>query len=379
MNSSRGQTGLFERSSGERLKLRIFPFFFVANFCAMSHPGFKMFFVFLFLMSGQVLQAQSEQAEESTVEKKAPRFLSLEPAPAFDKKRFWVSAGTGTVVYTGVSIALWNAWYKDFPLTEFHTFNDLSEWRGMDKGGHLFSTWMEANFVFHGARWTGIDRRKAMWTGVGVGMGLQATVEIMDGFSKEWGFSWADIGFNTLGAFSFAAQEMAWEEQRIVFKVSGDRPNYSTAPIYSADGSFQTTLDDRATELYGSLPHEVILKDYNALTVWASANVHSFLSKRQQNRFPEWLNLAFGYGAGNLYGGFENKWETDEEVEFFLDDATYPRYTRFLLSPDVDLTRIPTRKRWLKFALGVLNVFKIPAPAVEFNTLGETRFHALYW
>lgn len=335
--------------------------------------------VFLLFFTSSFLLAQNEVREDSIAPPEQLKFLSLELAPTFDKKRFWVSAGTGTAIYTGVSFALWHAWYKDYPIGEFRTFNDMPEWRGVDKAGHLFSTWMEANFIFHGAQWTGMDRRKAMWTGVGVGMGLQATVEIMDGFSEEWGFSWGDMAFNTLGAASFALQEMAWQDQRIVFKVSGDRPNYPTDPIYSTNGGFQTTLDERAAELYGTLPQEALLKDYNALKVWVSFNVHSFLPEGKQNRFPKWLNLALGYGAGNLYGGFENKWESDEGVEFFLDDATYPRFTQFLLSPDVDLTRIPTRKRWLKFALGIINVFKIPAPALEVNTMGEVNFHPLFW
>lgn len=331
---------------------------------------------FLLAQNGDGIYSKNTASDTGRI---ASKFLSLEPASSFDKRRFWISAGTGTAVYSGFSVALWNAWYKDFPLTEFHTFDDMAEWKGMDKSGHLFSTWMEANLVFHGALWTGMDRRKAAWTGVGVGMGLQSTVEIMDGFSEEWGFSWGDVAFNVLGAAAFMGQEMAWEEQRIVFKVSGRRPAYSTEPVFSVDGRHSTTLDERAAYLYGISAPEVILKDYNALTIWASANVSSFLPQVEQKGFFGCLNVALGFGANNLYGGFENQWEEEEGVVFLLDENAYPRYHQFYLSPDIDLTRIPTRSRWLKFALGILNVFKIPAPAMEVNTLGKVRFHPLHW
>lgn len=333
----------------------------------------------LLFLSVNILTAQVPAEVGSISSEKDLPLLSLEPATSFNKKRFWVCTGTGTAVYSGVSVALWKAWYADYPRGKFRTFNDMPEWMGMDKAGHAFSAFIEANYVSQGARWTGLGRRKAMWVGVGVGMGLQATVEVMDGFSKEWGFSWGDIGFNTLGVGIFAAQELAWQEQRIIFKASGARPSYPTDPIFSLDGGHPTSLDERATELYGTSPFEVILKDYNALTVWASANVHSFMPNRKSSRLPPWLNIAVGYGAGNIYGGFKNEWETDTGINFSLDDATYPRYRQFFISPDIDLTRIPTRHRWLKFTLGVLNWIKIPAPALEVNSLGETKFHAFIW
>ena len=148
----------------------------------------------------------------------------LEHADTLHPGRFWTCAAGGAVIYTGVSFALWHSWYRDYDLGPFHAFNDWGEWEHMDKWGHTFTAYNEANWSFQGALWTGMDRRKAMWTGVGVSMLLQTTVETMDGFSEKWGFSWSDCGFNMLGAGVFAAQEMAWGEQRVVFKVSNSLP-----------------------------------------------------------------------------------------------------------------------------------------------------------
>ena len=148
----------------------------------------------------------------------------LERADTLHPGRFWTCAAGGAVIYTGVSIALWHSWYKDYDIGPFHSFNDWGEWEHMDKWGHVFTAYNEANWSFQGALWTGMDRRKAMWTGVGVSLLLQSTVETMDGFSEKWGFSWSDCGFNLLGAGIFAAQEITWGEQRVVFKVSNSLP-----------------------------------------------------------------------------------------------------------------------------------------------------------
>ena len=316
---------------------------------------------------------------EASYDLDSVKFLSLEKASSFDKKRFWVCAGTGFGLYAGTSIALWHAWYKDYPLTGFHTFNDLKEWKGMDKGGHFNAAYMQSSFTFQGALWTGMDRQKALWTGVGVATGIQATIEIMDGFSEEWGFSAGDIAFNTMGAGLFAAQELLWQEQRILIKASSTRPDYATTPIFSIDRSVQTSLANRANDLYGSSPSEVFFKDYNALTIWASFNIKSFSGSKKGNRFPAWLNLALGIGAGNIYGGFDNNWTDESGNQFSLDQDLYPRFRQFYLAPDIDLSRIPTRHRWLKLAFGFFNWIKIPSPALELNTNGALNVHAFYW
>lgn len=306
-------------------------------------------------------------------------FFSLEPAPYFHKGRFWISAGSGAAIYTGFSIALWNLWYKDYPLTTFHTFNDWGEWKDVDKAGHFLSAYIESYYVFKGARWTGMKRRPAMWTAMAVGTGLQATVEVMDGFSEAWGFSLGDIGFNTLGVSLFAAQELLWNEQRIIMKISSSRPDYPAEPVFATNGAAVTTLQQRADELYGSSFTQVFFKDYNAMTIWSSVNLHAFAKNKTNTKLPSWLNLAIGYGAGNIYGGFDNRWTAEDGATFAIDPVRHARYRRFLLSPDVDWSKIQTRHKWLKFSLGLLNWIKVPAPALEWRTSGGLKFYSFYY
>ena len=126
-------------------------------------------------------------------------------------------------------------WYKEYPRSKFHTFNDIGEWEDMDKIGHSFSAYIESRWVFQGAMWTGMDRRKAMWLGAGLGNLFQGSIEILDGFSDKWGFSIGDIGFNAAGSALFVGQELLWREQRITMKYSTHYNNYpNTCLLYTS-------------------------------------------------------------------------------------------------------------------------------------------------
>jgi len=273
-------------------------------------------------------------------------------------------------------VGLSQLWYSEFEQGPFRFYNDWGEWQHIDKAGHLFTTYVESRWAYEVFRWTGVKRKKAIWWGAGVGMLFQASVEVLDGFSEEWGFSIPDIAFNTLGSAAFVSQELLWQEQRISFKVSSSWETYPDVTVSSINGEAEMTLRERANDLYGTFYVETFLKDYNRMTIWASANISSFLP--ENSRFPRWLNIAVGYGAANMYGGYDNEWTTQDN-DFELPTTAYPRYQQFYLSPDIDLTRIRTKSRGLKLLFGVLNTIKIPAPALELNSRGRFKFHGVYF
>jgi len=196
--------------------------------------------------------------------------------PSLHKTRFWTAAGTGAVAYTGTLITLNELWYKQYPRTSFHFFNDAAEWQQMDKAGHMFTAYFEADWIYTITRWTGMNRKSSIWTSALVATGLQATVETLDGFSSKWGFSVYDFISNVGGSSLWAAQQLAWDEQRIRMKVSS---TYRTYPEEIVQGfpDGMTTIRERTDDLYGENIFQSFLKDYNAQTVWLSINVHSFL------------------------------------------------------------------------------------------------------
>ena len=298
----------------------------------------------------------------------------FDPSPSFHEKRFKTALGFSIGTYTIFSYGLYNTWYKQFPQEGFHFFDDWNEWQNIDKYGHLYTSYFQGELCYKGAKWTGLSEGRSILTGVVCGALFQTTIEVMDGFSSQWGFSITDFAANTVGLGAFAMQQHFWKEQRIMFKVSSWTTNYSSAQIISTDGQATSSIDQRADDLFGNSFVERMLKDYNAQTLWVSVNVNSFLPS--QNAWPDWLNIAFGYSGESMFGGFTNSW-SENNASFELGED-HDRYKQFLLGFDVDLNRIHVKNNFLKSLFSIFNIFKYPMPAIEYNTRGEWKFHFLY-
>lgn len=303
----------------------------------------------------------------------------FERAPHFNRGRFWAVTGVSAVGYAGATVGLWQAWYAQYPQSSFHFFNDWNGWRGHDKAGHAMTGYFESKWMGDLYLWAGVPHKQAIWMGFGAGILFQTTLEVMDGFSDQWGFSWGDMAFNVIGSGSYLAQEYLWQEQRIRWKVSAHRPRYSTTPLTAINNpQATTTLQNRANALFGTSPAELLFKEYNGQTIWLSANPAAFLPKKGRPRPFQWINVAVGYGIEHVYGAESNQW-TDADGNTFQAPSGYQRQSQFFLSLDIDFERIPTRHKWLKTIFGFLNVFKLPFPALEVNTAGGVRFHPLYF
>ena len=188
-----------------------------------------------------------------------------------------------------------------------------------------------------------------------MGIGYLTVIEILDGFSSQWGFSPGDMTANTLGAGLFVGQQLAWKEQRIQLKWSYHQTKYAQ---YRPD-------------LFGKNLDEQWVKDYNGQTYWLSANIKSFLKK--ESKFPAWLNLAFGYGAEGMTGAAYNSTSYNGQAS-----PPFQRYRQFYLSGDIDLSRIHTRSKTLHGILNALSFIKIPFPTLEFSR-GKIISRPLYF
>lgn len=306
----------------------------------------------LFLcLSGMVLQAQSTNLF------KVPDTLN--------KKRFALVCGTQATIWGGSMVALNKAWYANYPRSKFHFYNDSKEWLQVDKIGHGWSAYWGAQFSTALFRWSGVKKKNAALYGAGMGIAYVTVIEILDGFSAEWGFSVGDIAANTGGALLFSAQEYAWGEQRIQYKFSSQFKKYPDAE-----------LQQRADHLYGSSIPERILKDYNHQTYWLSVNPSSFM---KHTKFPKWLNIAVGYGADGMYGGYSNV-GFDKVSNQFFNLNREARIRQCYLSPDIDLSRI-TIKGKTPAVLKALHFLKlkIPMPTLELNSKGQLKGHLIYF
>lgn len=296
----------------------------------------------------------------------------LKKSDTLNQKRFYASLGISSTCYLGFSTGLYHAWYKNHDLGKFHLYNDLGEWRHVDKVGHFYTAYLQGVLCYEGAKWVGLSDNKAMLTGFVMGSLFQSTIEVMDGFSNKWGFSIPDMVMNVAGSSAAVIQQYYWKEQRIRFKVSNVPRSYPNDLIYSTNGQTSMYLQERANQLYGNNFAQRFLKDYNSQVTWASFNLEQWTGER--NIFPKYLSIAIGYGAGNMFGGYKNEW-TVNQAQFVLDTEKYPRYSSFFIAPDIDLKAFQSEYRLVNTLLEMLNIFKIPLPALEYNTLGEFHVH----
>lgn len=276
----------------------------------------------------------------------------LKPADSLNSNRFNTVLITEASAMTIGLIGLHQLWYKDYEQSTFHTINDNDEWMQMDKIGHFYSTYHLSRFTSEAFTWAGSTQKQKLLYGASASLGFLTTIEIFDGFSSEWGFSWSDMAANVSGTGLYVAQDLLWNEQRITPKFSFHTTKYASQNPDKLGASFS----------------EQILKDYNGQTYWLSINLHSFA---KQSKIPKWLNIAVGYGAdGMLFG------KNQEAVE----NSVFQNPKRqFYLSLDVDLTKIETQSHFLKTIFSVFNTLKIPAPTLQLTENGSVKSYLFYF
>lgn len=278
------------------------------------------------------------------------------PSDTLNKARVVGVSTTAGIGYVVSIIGLNKLWYNDYPQSDFHFFNDNSSWMQMDKLGHSLTTYQLGRYGYEALRWSGIDNKKSIWMGGGFGLLYMTSIEIMDGYSAEWGFSTGDMLANIGGTSLFMAQQAAWNEQRMSLKFS-----YSKSQI----AQFRPNV-------LGGGGLESVLKDYNGQTIWLSVNPSSF--SHSESKFLPWLNVAFGYGADGMLGGDSNPSKNEDAHPL----PEYMRSRQFYLSLDVDLNRIETRSHFLKTIFSVIGFIKVPAPTLEM-TRGDMKWHWIYF
>ncbi len=236
------------------------------------------------------------------------------------------------------------AWYTQYERSTFHSFDDSGEWLQMDKAGHFFSAYTLGRWGHAAWDRCGTSSKESILLGGSLGLVFLTGVELLDGTSAGWGFSWTDMAANVAGAGFFMGQEALWKEQRITVKLSAHLTPYAA----------------QRPGLLGESLGERILKDYNGQTIWLSGNLRSFAPK---STIPPWLNVAVGYGAENMLTAFPEPGDG--------------RFRQYYVAPDIDLTRIKSGSALVRTILFVLNGVKVPLPGIEVRSTGRVLFHGL--
>lgn len=216
-------------------------------------------------------------------------------------------------------------WYQYCNITSFHFFDDLYEWRGMDKLGHAFAVYSLSTVLYQLGHF-----RVKKWA-AGISLLLVSTIEVWDGLCIEYGASVFDLIANLLGAWLFLATNPQ--------KQGGGGMRYSYFPSVFASFRPQLLGEDVFLQLF---------KDYNAHTYWIDiplAGLHNNL---------KWANVSIGIHSDGMVGGLSNR--------NILPDHAIDTY--LVLSLNVNWTLIFRKIRPLESITSIVSLWKIPFPYI---------------
>ena len=89
---------------------------------------------------------------------------------------------------------------------------------------------------------------------------------------------------------------------------------------------------------------------------------------------PDWICVSAGYSANGMYGEFSNITSYNN-----VDIPNAQRYRQYLLSLDIDWTKVKTDSKVLQVVLKGLTFVKLPFPSVEYNSKGQFKGYWIYF
>ena len=239
--------------------------------------------------------------------------------------KFGIVSGVTAGGFVVGHVVLNNLWWKG-ERSDFH-FNFDEDWKyalGSDKFGHAYFPYL-ATDIYEGAFvWSGMDSTTALWSAAGFTLFYQTYIEVRDGFSKQYGFSFGDFGADVLGAGYPIAQHYIPALRNFTFKISFDPSAEYKAGHYNA-----------------------IIDDYESAYGWLSINVHNLLPESWQEWYPKWINLAIGHSVKNIYLSPVNG------------------YHEWYLALDWNLEGLPGDGWFWNVVKHYLNYYHLPSPAVR--------------
>lgn len=271
---------------------------------------------------------------------------------SFSLPKVWRITLICLVIWTSLLVVLSIIWYKTIFKGHFTFFDDAGEWLQMDKAGHFFASFQVSRWFIQILKWQGVEEKEAKKIGVWGGLIFVSPIELLDGFSEAYGFSWTDLAANLSGSLALLAQLHLFAKIKFMPKFS-----FMPSPFAAI-----------RKEMLGTFFLSQLIKDYNAQTYWLSFSPNVFLKREL---FPPWLQISVGYGAENLLGGHDNIWEKEGEV---FDFSHLARTRQFYLSLDLSFQHLQENtllKRALKL---VTSCLKFPFPSLCFDLYNGLSF-----
>ncbi len=250
----------------------------------------------------------------------------------FTPARKTISIGLVAVLSLGILADSYYTWWKDAEKS-FTWFTE--PWfdgphLGIDRVGHLMGAYATFKIGRNVLLWGGHDPGAALWWAAGIAAWHSLEIEIGDGFS-EYGFDYRDLlmGFTGIGYGILQTQIPFFNNFNFKF-------------------SYWSNL--------GSKTPASFVSDYDAMTIWLTANVHNLLPASVNRYWPEFIQLAVGYGVADS--------QTRREI---------------VIGFDFNLEAFAPCNNDMLLIQRTLNTYHLPAPAVSFSPGKEPMWYGLYF
>ena len=266
-----------------------------------------------------------------------------------NKKRVFI---VGSSVGATLGVSYWyiqNSWWSEKQIP-FHFDNgaDLTYALNVDKAGHFMGGLEAADFFSSSMKWAGMNEKQSLWYGAAFGSGLQLAIEMKDAYAPYWGFSKWDLALGTAGALWPVAQHYNDDLKSINFKFS----YYKRSNIY-------WDLDKQRGKETNKYNWQ---DDYPNQTYWITFDVNNFT---ESCCWPDWLNVAVGFGIDDSQYLDENFTKTGGENEWYIAfDYDIPKMLNKWDSPTGKKV-----KHWL-------NYIHFPAPTIRISP--KLEFYPLF-
>ncbi|MHC1739156.1 MAG: DUF2279 domain-containing protein [Ignavibacteriaceae bacterium] len=254
--------------------------------------------------------------------------------------RLAISGGAFIAADLGVWFYAKDAWYK-YGTVKWHTFNDWYNAKlNLDKAGHAHMTMLYNKLLYHTGKWCNLSESEANWSAGTMSWLMQMQIELYDAYFENWGFSWPDVAANTVGAFYPTLQR-----------------EYPFLKNFNLKYSYHPSGD-----LRNGFVNDFV-NDYEGTTYWLTINVDEFLPGSISEYYPDWLEIAIGYGVNRVFLP-DGNWNHD-----IKNNKRGLGHQEWYIAIDYDLMKLikPAKGTFLYTFLDLLNVVHLPAPAVRIS------------
>ena len=217
-----------------------------------------------------------------------------------------------------------NMWWKGEP-SHFHS-NWTQDWNyalGSDKLGHFYFGNLVSTIYKNSFQWVGFSKKHSyLYAGLFT-LTYQTFLEIRDGFSKEYGFSWGDFAANSLGSMYPFLQY-----------------NY---PVLK---NFNLKISYSPSQRFKKGSNAYIMDDYESTYHWLSIDFDKLFPQSIGKVMPDFINIVIGHSVKGLNN---------------LGSAKH----EFYIGLDWDLKTIKTESKLLNSIIEILSKYHLPAPTIK--------------